>query len=120
MSTTSYRIGLVALGVLSVGDLAAPLLTDGEAPPMSIALIGSALGLLSLILVFLAWRGRVAAAVGVVVLRVLSALTAVPAFLFDGVPTTAKVLAGIAITVTVIGCVLVLGGLRRPVSAVVA
>ena len=118
MSTTSYGIGLVALGVLSVGDLAAPLLTDGETPPMSIALIGSALGLLSLILIVLAWRGRVAAAIGVVVLRVLSALTAVPAFLFDGVPTVAKVLAGIAISVTVVGSVLVLAGLRRPVPAV--
>lgn len=114
MSTTSYRAGLVALGVLSVGDLAAPLLTDGQTPPLSIALIGAGLGLLSLILVVFAWRGRTAAAIGAVVLRVLSALTAVPAFLFDGVPTVPKVLAGIAITVAVVGSVLVLTGLRRP------
>ena len=59
---TFYGIGLVALGVLSVGDLAAPLLTDGQTPPMSIALIDAGLGLLSLILIWLAWRGRVAAA----------------------------------------------------------
>lgn len=114
----TYRAGLAVLGVLSVGDLVAPLLTDGQTPPMSIALIGAALGLLSLILVVLAWRGRVAAAVGVVVLRLLSALTAVPAFLFDGVPKVAMVLAGIAITLTVIGTVLVLTGLRRPEPAV--
>ena len=63
--------------------------------------------------------GRIAAAVGAIVLRVLSALTAVPAFLFDGVPTGPKVLAGIAITLTVVGSVLVLADLRRPVPAVV-
>ena len=88
-----YRAGLVVLVVLSVGDLAAPLLTDGETPPMFIALIGAGLGLVSLVLIALAWRGRVAAAVGAVVIRLLSALTAVPAFLVDGVPTVPKVLA---------------------------
>lgn len=113
-----YRAGLVVLGVLSVGDLAAPLLTDGETPPMFIALIGAGLGLVSLVLIALAWRGRVAAAVGAVVLRLLSALTAVPAFLVDGVPTVPKVLAGIAITLTVLGTVLVLTGFRRPAPAV--
>ena len=113
-----YRAGLVVLGVLSVGDLAAPLLTDGQTPPMSIALIGAGLGLVSLILIVFAWRGRVAAAVGAVVVRLLSALTAVPAFVFDGVPTLPKVLAGIAITLTVVGSVLVLVALRRPEPAV--
>ncbi len=115
-----YRAGLVVLGVLSIGDLAAPLLTDGQTPPMSIALIGAGLGLLSLILIGLAWRGRVAAAVGAVVVRLLSALTAVPAFLVDGVPTLPKVLAGVAIVLAVTGSVLVLTGLRRPAPVVVA
>lgn len=114
-----YRAGLLVLGVFSLGDLAAPLLTDGETPPLSIALIGSALGLLSLILIAVAWRGRVAAAVGVVVLRLLSALTAVPAFLFDGVPIGAQVLAGLAIALAVVGSALVLAGVRRPVPAAV-
>lgn len=119
MSTT-YRAGLILLGVLSLGDLAAPLLTDGQTPPLSIALIGAGLGLVTLVLIGFAWYGRVAAAVGAVVIRVLSALTAVPAFLFDGVPTVPKVLAGIAITLTVAGCVLVLAGLRRPARVVAA
>jgi len=119
MSTT-YRAGLVLLGVLSIGDLAAPLLTDGQTPPLSIALIGAGLGLVTLVLIGFAWRGRVAAAVGAVVIRVLSALTAVPAFVFDGVPTVPKVLAGIAITLTVVGSVLVLAGLRRPARVVAA
>ena len=120
MSTTVYRAGLVVLGVLAVADLASPLLTDGETPPMSIALIGSALGLLSLILIALAWRGRLTAAIGAIVLRLLSARTAVPAFLFDGVPTIAKMLAGIAIALAVVGTTLVLVGYRRAVATVTA
>ena len=102
------------LALISLGDLSAPLLTDGQTPPMFIALIGSALGLVSLVLVVLAWRGRVAAAIGLVVLRLLSALTAAPAFLVPGVPAAPMVLAGVAITVTLVGVVLVFTGLRRP------
>jgi hypothetical protein len=112
--STIYKTGLVLLGVISLGDLAAPLLTDGQSPPMSIALIGSALGLLSLILVAVAWRGRSSAAVGLIVLRLLSALTAVPAFFEPGVPAVPMVLAGIAITVTLVGVGCLLAGLRRP------
>lgn len=115
--SAAYRAGLVVLALISLGDLAAPLLTDGETPPMFIALIGSALGLISLIMVALAWRGRRWAAVVLVVVRLLSALTAVPAFLEPGVPVVAMTLAGIAITVTLIGVVLVFAGMRRPALA---
>jgi len=109
-----YRPGLIILGVVSLGDLSAPLLTDGEHPPMFIALIGSALGLISLVLFALAWRGAKPAAIALVVVRVLSALTAVPAFTVGGVPATAMVLAGIAITATLVAAVLVLSGIRQP------
>jgi hypothetical protein len=115
--STLYRAGLIILALISLGDLAAPLLTDGETPPMFIALIGSALGLLSLIMVAFAWRGRSWAAVTLVVVRLLSALTAVPAFLEPGVPAIAMTLAGIAISVTLIGVVLVFAGMLRPVLA---
>lgn len=117
MTNTVYRAGLVVLGLLSLGDLAAPLLTDGETPPMFIAIIGSVLGLVSLVLLVLAWRGRTAAAIGLLAVRLLSALTAVPAFLEPGVPLVPMVLAGLAITLTVVGAVLVLAGLRRPALA---
>jgi hypothetical protein len=115
--STLYRAGLVVLALISLGDLAAPLYTDGQSPPMFIALIGSALGLISLIMVALAWRGRPWAAIVLVVVRLLSALTAVPAFLEPGVPAVAMTLAGVAITVTVVGVGLVLTGLRRPALA---
>jgi hypothetical protein len=103
--------------VLSVIDLTAPLYTDGQHPPMIIAIIESVLGSVSLVLVVLAWRGRVAAAVGVSVIRVLSALTAVPAFYVGGVPTPIMAVAGSYIILTVVGVVLTLAGLRRPALA---
>jgi hypothetical protein len=112
--TRLYRAGLILLGLLSLVDLAAPLLTDGEHPPLVIALIGAGLGLISIVLVILAWRGRVAAAVALVVVRLLSALAAVPAFLEPGVPTGPMIAAGFGIGLTVIGAALVLAGLRRP------
>jgi hypothetical protein len=112
-----YRSGVVLLGVLSVIDLTAPLYTDGQHPPMIIAVIGSVLGLVSIVLAVLAWRGRVAAAVGLSVVRVLSALTAVPAFYVGGVPSPIMAVAGTFIILTVVGVVLTLAGLRRPALA---
>jgi len=112
-----YRSGVVLLGVLSVIELTGPLTTDGQHPPMIIALIGSVLGLVSIVLAVLAWRGPTAAAVGLCVLRVLSALTALPAFWVTGVPGPVVAVAGTSIMLTIIGVVLTLAGLRRPVPA---
>jgi hypothetical protein len=112
-----YRSGVVLLGVLSVIELTGPLTTDGQHPPMIIALIGAALGLVSIVLALLAWRGRKAAAVGLCVLRMLSALTALPAFWVTGVPGPVVAVAGTSIVLTIVGVVLTLAGLRRPVPA---
>ena len=112
-----FHTGLIVLGLLSLVDLAGPLLTDGEHPPMVIALIGAGFGLVSIILVILAWPGRVAVAITLVVVRFLSALAAVPAFLEPGVPTGPMTAAGVGIGLTVVGAALVLAGLRRPALA---
>jgi|GEM_PF-1449635 hypothetical protein len=112
-----YRSGVVLLGILSVIELTGPLTTDGQHPPMIIALIGAVLGLISVVLAVLAWRGRTAAAVGLCALRVLSALTALPAFWVTGVPGPVVAVAGTSIMLTIIGVVLTLAGLRRPVPA---
>lgn len=112
-----FRTGLVLLGLLSVGDLAGPLLTDGEHPPMSIALIGSALGLVSLVLVGFAWRGARRAVVPLIVLRVLSALSAVPAFFAGDVPAAAVAAAAIIVVLTVAGIALLLVPARELVGA---
>jgi hypothetical protein len=113
----SYRAGLVLLGIVSAADLALPLLTDGETPPMSVALVGSALGLASLVLVWYAWRGARRAVVPLVVLRLLSALTAVPAFLAGGVPAPALFSAAVLVVLTLVGVSLVVGAARREALA---
>ena len=109
----SYRTGLVLLGVLSVLDLAGPLMTDGDHPPMSIALIGSALGLASLALVVAAWRGSPRAVLPLVVLRLLSALSAVPAFFVDDVPAGIIALVVVIVAATLVGVALVSGSRGR-------
>ncbi len=110
-----FRTGIVVLALLALADVAAPLLTDGEHPPMGIALIACAAGVVSLVLAVLAWRTeKIGYAIGLVAIRVLSALTAVPAFQVPGVPVVAMVLAGALLALTVVGVALTLIGLRRP------
>jgi hypothetical protein len=116
--STLYRSGVVLLGILSVIDVTAPLYTDGQHPPMIIAVIGSVLGLASIVLAIFAWRGRTGAAVGLCVVRILSALTALPAFWVTGVPGAVMAVAGTFMVLTIVGVVLTLAGLRRPVAAI--
>jgi hypothetical protein len=111
--TRVSRAGLIVLGVLSLVSLSSPLWTDGQHPPMMIALIDAGFGLICIILVALAWPGRLWAAIAAVVLRLLMALTAVPAFLVPGVPAGAMISAGVGIGLTVVGAALVLAGVRR-------
>jgi len=112
--TRLYRAGLILLGLLSLVSLTSPLTTDGQHPPMMIALIDAGVGLIGIVLVILAWRGRMTAAIALIVVRLLAALTAVPAFLVPGVPTGPMIAAGFGIGLTVVGAALVLAGLRRP------
>jgi hypothetical protein len=97
-----YRSGVVLLGVLSVIGLTTALFTDGQHPPVIIAIIGAVLDLISI------------AAIGLCVVRVLSALTAVPAFYVGGVPGPIMAVAGTFIVFTIVGVVLTLAGSRRP------
>ncbi len=110
MSTGMFRAGLLVLGLLSVADLLLPLMTDGESPPMAIALAAAALGLASLVLVISAWRGARRAVLPLVVLRGLSAATALPAFFVAGVPAPALVSAAAVVLLTAVGAVLALKG----------
>lgn len=112
----SVRIGLGVFAVLSVLDLLLPLYTDGENPPMSVALVASVIGLASLVLVLSAWRGARRAVLPLLVLRVLSALTAVPAFFVSGPPAAAIVSAAVLIVLTGVAVVLVFPAARRPAS----
>lgn len=114
----SYRAGLVILALLSLVDVAGPLMTDGDNPPMEIALAGAALGVASLVCVVLAWRGMTRAVLPLAALRLLSALTAVPAFFISDVPPAIRGLAAVLVLLTVAGVALVVGSRgRRMVTA---
>lgn len=110
--------GLVLLGLLAAADTAGLLLTDGKHPPIYIAAIGTVLGVASLVLLVVGWRGSRAALHWLVGLRVISAATAVPAFVVDGVPAAVQLLVVAIIVATLVGCALVLAGLRRRLPTV--
>jgi hypothetical protein len=111
------RFGLVVLGLLAVVDLFTPLMTDGDHPPMSIAIGSSVLGLLSLVLVGLAWRGKRWPLIPLLTLRIASALLSVPAFFVSDVPAAAVIAAGVSVVATIIGVVAVLLPSRELVGA---
>lgn len=109
-STTSRRAGLAILGLLSLADASALLLTDGNTPPYSVAALATALGLASLVLVVRAFQDATRPIRLLVGLRVLSAVTALPAFLVDDVPAAAQAAAAATVLLTVVGILL----LARP------
>ncbi len=108
----SLRAGLIVLAVPSALDLVLPLITDGEHPPMAVAVVVAVLGLTSLALVLSAWRGASRAVIPLLILRVVSALTAVPALAMSGVPNAAVGAAAAIIALTVVGGIAVLAGTR--------
>jgi hypothetical protein len=106
--TRVRRAGLLVLGLLSLSDLTSVALTDGTTPPWPVAIADAVLGAASLVLVFLAWRGRAGVIWPLVGLRALSAITAVPAF-FVGAGVALVVLAAAIVVLTVAGVLLVAG-----------
>jgi hypothetical protein len=76
---------------------------------MSVALAGSVLGVLSLVCLCLAWTGSRRAVLPLAALRLVSALTAAPAFFAADVPAAIRVLAGVVVLLTVVGIALVVG-----------
>ncbi len=105
--TTSVRVGIILLGVLSVGDVAGLALTDGSHPPYLVAALGAVLGVASLYFVVTAWRGNHSALRPLLALRILSAVTAIPAFFVSDAPGAAVGSAAAIIVLTVVGVLLV-------------
>lgn len=113
MTTNSggVRGGLALLTLLSVFDVVFSFVPvpEGEVgPPIEVQIAGGVLGLISLVLIVLVWRGgRGVLGWLLVASRVLSALLGVPAYFEPGVPTWAIVLVSTFLVLTIIGCVLV-------------
>lgn len=111
--TAATTAGLVLLGVLSVLDAVTVLFTGGGFPPVEVAVAASALGVVSLVLLVPAWRGGRLALRWLVGLRLVSALTSVPALIVDGVPGSVRIVVVCGLLLTLLGCALVSPLLRR-------
>jgi hypothetical protein len=111
--TPAVIAGLVIctlLGLLELVGLAG--INSEDAPPAAVVLTGGALGLITLVGVFLAWQGKRAGVVTAVGSRVISALLAIPVF-FTEAPSWARVVVAIALACTVAAVVLLAGSLRQ-------
>jgi len=114
ITSPGRRAGLVLLGLLSLADIATLPLTDGEHPPYPIAALAALLGAVSLVLVVQALRDATRSLRLLIGLRVLSAVTALPAFFVDDAPAAAQGAAGGIVVLTAAGVLLSARG-RTPV-----
>jgi hypothetical protein len=107
---TGRRTGLVVFGLLSLGDIATLVLTDGETPPYPVAGVAAVLGLGSLVLAVPAFRDPGKPLRLLIGLRVLSATTALPAFFVSDVPAGAQAAAAGVVVLTAVGVLLTARG----------
>ncbi len=105
-------IGLVLAGLFALMDVIPLPAGDGEHPPVAVVIAGAVLGLITLVGIVPAWRGSRAGVVAVIVTRLLSALTAVPAFFVEGVPGPAVGAAAAGIVLTLVCVALLAPALR--------
>lgn len=106
--------GLALCALLGVVDIISVAgLGADEGPPPAVIILGVVLGIITLVGIRLAWKDRRGGVAAVVVSRVLSALTGVPAFFAEDAPDWAPVAVGIGIALTVAALGLLLIGRNR-------
>jgi hypothetical protein len=118
--TKLNKAGLVIAFLLGLADLTAPFQPtpdDGEAgPPYAILLLDGVLGLITVIAVVAAWRtarrGPVRIAAGA---RVISMITALPAFFVD-VPAALQAVVGLFVILTIACVAMMLTPARTPAT----
>jgi hypothetical protein len=112
---TRQKVGLAIAGVysfLNIPSVLFPAPEGEEGPPLSILAIGTILGIVGLVAVIRAWRGKQVAlriAAGSII---VITLTGLPAFFVD-VPMAIKALVGFSVLLTLVSVVLMLSGDRR-------
>jgi membrane-bound ClpP family serine protease len=112
-----HKAGLVLLALLAAADLSLPFVTDGDHPPMWVAIIALVLGLASFACLPAAWRGRRPGLLGLLATRLLSTLLALPVFFVDDAPDGAVLGVAATVALTVLGAVLSMAGTRGVVTA---
>jgi len=102
------------LGVVDIVSVVGAGADDG--PPLPVLVIGVVMGIITLVGVSMAWRGRRGGVPTVGVSRVVSALSGVPVFfLGDEVPDLVPPLVAVFIVLTIVALVLIHVG--RPEAA---
>ncbi|MFC7620059.1 hypothetical protein [Microlunatus sp. GCM10028923] len=109
------RVGVALACVIAAGDLAlvAVQVAGSELIPIIVGAVIAGLALGTFVLAPQGWRGRRPALYVIAGLRGLSALTAIPAFVVDGVPFEMKLLAGAGLGLALVVIMLLLIGSRR-------
>jgi hypothetical protein len=114
--STVNKVGLALAAVLGVSDVASAFspTPEGEVgPPVGILLLGGVLGVVTLVAVVWAFRSRSRGAVRIVAAsRIVSAITALPAFFVD-IPDWLRLMAGVIVILTVVVVVMMLLPSRR-------
>ncbi len=109
--TTVNKVGLGLAALLGVADIVslAMLTPDGEnGPPLGIVIFGGLLGVVTLVAIGWALRTRSRGAIRIVAAtRIVSAITALPAFFVD-IPAGLRVFAGGIVILTVAVVVMIL------------
>jgi hypothetical protein len=123
MSTLSTRakIGFWLAVLLAVADLAgslAPVPADGEGPPLVVIVFGAVMGLVTLgAAVFVARTGSRAGLRIMAVARILSAITALPAFFVPDVPALFVAWGAATAVLTIVAVVLLMNRSRERVGS---
>jgi len=115
--TTRNKVGLGIAALLGLIDCASLLFTTAEGevgPPVAILVLTTLCGIVTLVAVGPAWRSgdRVATRVTAGA-RIVSALTALPAFFVD-IPAGVVVITAALVVLTVVSVVLMMTPARRP------
>lgn len=109
------KVGLAICGLLAVFDVAGLTgLGSEDAPSAAVLVLGGALGLITLLAIPAAWRGRPAAITAVVLSRVLSALGGVAAFSVDDAPEWAAPVVALGLVMTAVAVASSLPGVATP------
>ena len=110
--STRNKAGFVLAILLSLPNLVGPLFPtpEGEGgPPMLVLVLGSALGLVTIGAVVLAWaRGNRSAVRVAAAAIIVGAVTTLPAFFVPDVPAGLRVMAAVSVLVAIIAVVLML------------
>jgi hypothetical protein len=121
--TTRATIGYWLAVLLAVVDVAALLLPtppDGEGPPLVVTLFSAAMGVITLVAaVWVARTGKRSAIRVIAVTRILSAITALPAFFVDGPPPVFVAFGAATVVLTIVSVVLLMHRARSSMTAAV-